>query len=193
MVSESAGGALTTARLYNIFDIVLVLHKLPGPLLTAVVNRHISSRLLGSPLHRHTAASSASPATSCPEGWTRCFFCLSTLLCAYTDCASFQGEQYPATLPGCFFFILICMISGFIFTMSAVRPWSFILPFSRYQPPPLLLTFGGLNFLWTLARFLLPCTTTGKSSLDSKWWIKKQNKKNPSKLITDKGICFSKC
>lgn len=113
MVSESAGGARTTARntethfaarLYNIFNIVLVLHKLPGPLLTAVVNRHISSRLLGSPLHRHAAASSASPATSCPEGWTRCFFCLSTLSCAYTDCASFQGEQYPATLPGCFFY-----------------------------------------------------------------------------------------
>lgn len=204
MLSESAGGALTTARntethfaarLYNIFNIVLLLHKLPGPLLTTAVNRHISSRLLRSPLLRHTAASPASPATSCPEGWTRCFFCLSTLSCVYTDSRHFSRGTVSSHSPRMFFFILICILSGFIFMMSAERPWSFVLPFSRYQPPLLLLTFGGLNFLWTPARFLLPCTTTGKSSLDSKWRIKKAkpNKKNPSKWITDKGIWFSKC
>lgn len=194
MLSESAGGALTTARntethfaarLYNIFNIVLLLHKLPGPLLTTAVNRHISSRLLGSPLLRHTAASPASPATSCPEGWTHCFFCLSTLSCVYTDRQRhFSRGTVPSHSPRMFFFILICILSGFIFMMSAVRPWSFILPFSRYQPPLLLLMFGGLNFLWTPARFLLPCTTTGKSSLDSKWRIKKA-KPNKKTLLNE--------
>lgn len=135
MLSESAGGALTTARntethfaarLYNIFNIVLLLHKLPGPLLTTAVNRHISTRLLGSPLPRYTAASPASPATSCPEGWTRCFFCLSTLSCVYTDSATFQGEQYPATLPGCFFlFSFACYPVSFSWWVQCTHRASF--------------------------------------------------------------------